>query len=240
MNDAGLLRWWTGHEFAAGYAAPNGGGFRGLRARPLHLAGIVLMLLALAAMTIGGLSVMGDAFPVPHAGVSSTADGLVIVGAACPGEHITEIVLEQPVDNAPSVELWHVVGDAPLPDQLLLGTAPEGMRTTVELTRSIPAHVRLSLRIVSNEVDGTVGFTPADVRFGSVETDDGSYPIDGFSKASHDDTPCGDPYQEKGRNDVLVVMALVAACLVIGSGALMVIDARRRTRARVSGTAASR
>jgi hypothetical protein len=166
-------------------------------------------------------------------GVSSDGDGVVIVNAVCPGERVVEITLWRRTDSGPHEELWRIAGDAPLPERLDLGAVPDGMRTAAPLRRPSTAQEPLSLKVVTSELDSSysMDFTLEDIpsqgvlSFGDVYTTDAA-----FAQAVFDDTPCGDPYSEKGSQQFARITLIVAGGAAVSGVSLFVAARHRRSR----------
>jgi hypothetical protein len=221
------LRWWNGAEWTDDRVVQVQPANRRNRRSTI---GAALLVLAGPSVVVAGLAVMGDPWPMSRVGVSRSVGKVILVNAVCPREQVRAVTLSRPTNAGPFIELWHISGSAPLPQQMQIGKAPTGMREVTELQTPITDDEPLSLRVRTDELKApySMEFKLADVPGTGVLSLGHVYPtVEEFERFVLERTPCGDPYSKKGPETFFVIM-IVFALTSAAVGIWLIVRGRRK------------
>jgi len=200
-------------------------------------AWIVLLGLAIGALSVGGLALMGDPGQMTRSGVVLDTNGLQVVNADCPGDRLLRVELrESGTIDEPGPVRWKVEGDVSLPTRLIVGQPVDGM-VTAQVLGVVAGETPLELVVETEElgVSYPVEFTITGLRPNEIVSDQGTFATFAeFDAAMKDAVPCGDPLQTDRDRSILLSFAIIAGALLLVAavfGAIDVMGVRRRARA---------
>lgn len=202
------------------------------RRRNPRVFGWLLLSAPVLLMPIGGMLLMGDAFPT-RAGVTSIDGQLHALTIGCPRERLRDVSLYRLGSNdgsLPATLIWHATGDVALSETLTLGVSPEGMTETVAMRSQPTPTDRLSLRVDTDRVDtSSLMFVVAEVPGDGVLGEYGLFPSADQLRADEEarSSVC-DPYGDRIKNRIMIgYLGVTGALSVVG---LITLIATRKPR----------